>query len=242
MEPIIIVLAGGLGKRMNSNLPKVLHLLHREPLIIKILKQARLLNPHKILIVVGKFKDIIQKTIQEHLPQHNFEYVIQKEPLGTGDAVKSCLPYLENTSRKVIILSGDVPLIRQETILRLANTTSDCGLIITEVDDPKGLGRIIFQDSSFHSIVEEKDCNDEQRKIRWINSGIYCVQERHIIKYISEIKNDNKQKEYYLTDLLGLIRNDNICIDMCKLNNDEQYQIRGVNDQSELERLENLIR
>jgi UDP-N-acetylglucosamine diphosphorylase/glucosamine-1-phosphate N-acetyltransferase len=240
MDPMIIILAGGMGKRMNSTLPKVLHLLHNEPLIVKIIKQARQINPSKILIVVGKYRDIIQKTIQDYLPDVNVEYVDQKIPLGTGDAIKSCISYLQDSSRKIIILSGDVPLIKHETIKRLSDQTNDCGLIIAEVEEPRGLGRIIFDGSEFHSIVEEKDCNDEQRKIRWINSGIYCIQERHIIKYISDINNNNKQQEYYLTDLLGLIRNDNIRIDTCKLNHDELYQIRGVNDQCELDSLKSL--
>ena len=229
----IVVLAGGLGKRMKSDLPKVLHLVHGQPMIIKILKTAVTTSPNKILVVVGKNRSQIESTICKYLPSLEIQYVEQEQPLGTGHAIKCCVPFLSE-NEKVVILSGDVPFITSETILNLYSVTKDCGLIVAQVENPFGLGRIILKDGEFDCICEEKDCSEEQKKIRWINSGIYCIKLSLILKYIDQIQNQNSQQEYYLTDLIGRIKS-HTKIHLHILEPQDHYQVLGVNNQDELE-------
>jgi UDP-N-acetylglucosamine diphosphorylase/glucosamine-1-phosphate N-acetyltransferase len=231
-------MAGGLGKRMKSDLPKVLHKSNGIPMIVRIIKTTIEIQPKKILIVVGKFKDLIESTISESI-QYPIEYVYQKEPLGTGHAVQCCIPYLPENG-KVVILSGDVPMISKSTILNLVEKTERCGLIYTEVDFPKGLGRIKLSNGKFEAIVEEKDCNEEERLIRYVNSGIYCIESFYIKKYIQQIGCQNAQKEYYLTDLIGILKF-HFDISLYPLSKDLLHEVLGVNDPEELLRLENIF-
>ena len=157
---IIIIMAGGLGKRMNSTLPKVLHPIKGIPMICKIIEEANKLNPSKIFVIVGKYKKIIEETINNN----NIEYIIQEEALGTGHALLCSRNKLLNfPNHNVLILSGDVPLITSETMINIC--TNPNSIVVTSLDDPKGYGRIIEDDSNrFQKIVEEKDCNDRDRK------------------------------------------------------------------------------
>lgn len=238
MDLTFVILAGGLGKRMKSDLPKVLHKINDIPMIVRIIKTTIEIQPRKILVVVGKFKDLIESTIRESI-DFPIEYVYQNEPLGTGHALQCCIPYLSEDG-KVVILSGDVPMISKGSILDLVERTEICGLIYTEVDCPKGLGRIRFENDQFHSIVEEKDCTEEERLIKYVNTGIYCIQSLSIKKYIHGIQCQNAQKEYYLTDLIGILRNYSN-ISLFYLSRDKQYEVQGVNDPEELLRLEQII-
>lgn len=241
MEKInVIIMAGGLGKRMNSNLPKVLHLINNKPIIINIIETIINLNLNKIFIIVGKYKDIIKSTIEKYIINDIIEYIIQENPLGTGNAIQCCYNNLCHKF-KSLILSGDVPLIKKDTLEKMIDYNSKCILLTCEIEKPFGYGRIIRENNKFLKIVEEKDCSDKEKKIYEINSGIYLIDNNYIIDNIKNIKNNNNQKEYYLTDLFKILKEKDIHIDILKLNTKENYQIKGVNTMEELNDLKKYI-
>lgn len=248
-----IILAGGLGKRMNSETPKVLHNLCGKPMIIHIIEKVVKLNPKKIYIVVGKYKDIIKETIDYYSISLsaqissiiNIEYVYQEAAQGTGHAIMCCEESLkkESPNAKVLILSGDVPLIGENTINQLIENEERVVLLTTRLKDPFGYGRIKKVDNVFEKIVEEKDCDEEEKEINEINGGVYCIENRHITEHISKLKNENKSKEYYLTDLLEIIKQqENEKIQTLELKTDKQYEIMGVNTPEQLQELESIYK
>ena len=233
-------MAGGLGKRMNSELPKVLHLLKEKPLIVHVIETALKINPIKIGIIVGKYRNIIQETINQYLKDTSkIEYIIQPEALGTGHAIMCCKDFFSNyKNSSVTILSGDVPLIKSETLERLNISLNNCEatILINKLDNPGGYGRIIIDRDQFVKIVEEKDCNDRERKVDLVNSGIYSFKTETIHNNISKITNNNKQNEYYLTDIFNFINKKSI--DLLYLEN--KYEVMGVNTPEQLMSLEQL--
>jgi dTDP-glucose 4,6-dehydratase len=239
-EKVVLIMAGGLGKRMNSELPKVLHLLKEKPLIVHVIETALKINPIKIGIIVGKYRNIIQETINQYLKDTSkIEYIIQPDALGTGHAIMCCKDFLSNyKNSSVTILSGDVPLIKSETLERLNTSLNNCEatILINKLDNPYGYGRIIVDRDQFVKIVEEKDCSKEERKVDLVNSGIYSVKSNTILNNISKITNNNKQNEYYLTDIFNFI--DKKSIDLVYLEN--KYEVMGVNTPEQLLSLEQL--
>ncbi len=239
----IIILAGGLGKRMNSDLPKVLNKINNKPMIVNIIETVLDLNINKIFIIVGKYKNIIQTTIEDYIKNDFIEYVLQEEALGTGHAIQCCYnKLLLNHKYKTFILSGDVPLIKKATLERMLKLNKDCILLTANIDNPYGYGRIIREKKNFLKIQEEKDCIEEERKINEINAGIYLIQTGHIIGNIINITNNNKQNEYYLTDIFKLIKEKGISVDTVKLDKCENYQIKGINTKEDLVEVNNISR
>ena len=242
MNPTIIILAGGLGKRMGSDVPKVLHLVGGVPMIVRILRS--LPSGARILIVVGKYKDIIQATIREYTDL-NIEYVVQDPPLGTGHAVACCLPHID-PERQVIVLSGDVPLIQTETIRKMSEGAPELRVLTMHADDPTGYGRIIMSDrcinddnsSQFVKIVEHKDCTEEERACTTVNCGIYAFSGKVAHRFVPLIQNINSQGEYYLTDIVGLAHGAGIRVEVCHINDNERHTVRGVNNLTELAEIE----
>tara|TARA_Y100000991_G_C21931776_1_gene331183 strand:- start:428 stop:1177 length:750 start_codon:yes stop_codon:yes gene_type:complete len=241
---IVIVMAGGLGKRMKSDIPKVLHKLDNKPMLVRVLETSFLLNPKKILLVVGKYRNIIQQTIQNFISLDKIEFIDQPEAKGTGDAVKCCMKnLLEYNNHKVLILSGDVPLVSKETMLNTVDDTKMCKIVVTKVNNPHGLGRILLNENKFIKIVEEKDCNEEQKKINIVNTGIYAFNSNILCKYLPLIKNNNAQNEYYLTDIIEIIKtNEKIDIDMFEISKNKQYELTGVNTPEQLIELHELLK
>jgi bifunctional UDP-N-acetylglucosamine pyrophosphorylase/glucosamine-1-phosphate N-acetyltransferase len=241
MNPTIIILAGGLGKRMGSDFPKVLHLVGGVPMIVRILRSLPA-NAH-ILIVVGKYKDIIQATIREYTDV-DVEYVVQDPPLGTGHAVACCLPHID-PERQVIVLSGDVPLIKTETIWKMSYGTPELRVLTMTAEDPTGYGRIITSDINdvpqFVKIVEHKDCTEEERACTTVNCGIYAFSGKVAHRFVPLIQNVNSQGEYYLTDIVGLAHVAGIRVEVCHINDDERHTVRGVNNLAELAEIEQYI-
>lgn len=237
-DNIVLIMAGGLGKRMNSELPKVLHLLKEKPLIVHVIESALKINPIKIGIIVGKYKNIIEMTINQYLKDiSKIEYIIQEKALGTGHAIMCCKDFLSNyKNSSVTILSGDVPLIKSDTLERLNTSLNKCEatILINKLENPIGYGRIIIDNEQFVKIVEEKDCNDKERKVDLVNSGIYSFKTEPILNNISKINNNNKQNEYYLTDIFNFI--DKKLIDLVHLEN--KYEVMGVNTSEQLKELE----
>lgn len=238
----VIIMAGGLGKRMESDIPKVLHKINNVPLIVSIIQTINKINFNKIFIIVGKYKNIIKSTIEKYIITDQIEYIIQEEPLGTGNAIQCCYnKLLMYHNYKTIILSGDVPLIKAETLEKIINLKKNCVILTAELEEPFGYGRIIKNKDKFIKIQEEKDCTEEEKKICEINSGIYLIQSSYLISNIINITNNNQQKEYYLTDIFKLLTDKGIDVHTLKLDICNNYQIFGINTKKQLEELNNFI-
>ena len=241
----IIIMAGGLGKRMNSSIPKILHKILNKPMIVHVIKESNKLNPKKIMIVVGKYREIIEKTIKEYLDMNTFpiEYIYQPEALGTGHAIQCCIESLKkNINSKTLILSGDVPLLKYNTMNSIITNVNKVKITTTEFENSTGYGRIIEKNSLFEKIVEEKDCTLEEKKIKKINCGIYVFDTEILCKYLPYLTNNNAQKEYYLTDIIEIIKtNEDINIDLYNISKENHYQIMGINTKEQLIELERLI-
>jgi UDP-N-acetylglucosamine diphosphorylase/glucosamine-1-phosphate N-acetyltransferase len=235
----ITILAGGEGKRMNSNLPKVLHEVKKKPMLVHIINTARLLNPEQIIVVTGKYNDLIQKTLMKFISVSDILFVVQKTPLGTGDAVKCCLPYYSDEDL-VLILNGDTPFISVGIINKLINSSKDASMLVAKFENPNGYGRTFCRrNGDVIKIVEQKDCTEEETKHPIINTGIYCIHSTFLKEFIPKIDNDNAQREYYLTDIVKTMSARFIPICSILLEESENILITGVNTQEELAILNN---
>ena len=234
----VVILAAGKGTRMNSDLPKVLHQLHGKSLIDYVLNESEALNPTEIILVVGFKKN---KVISHTNNRNNLKYATQTEQLGTGHAVLQTEELLKNKKGHILILYGDVPNIKASTLKPIIHDhiTNNRGLtlITAEINDPTGYGRIIRDENgSLLKIVEEKDCNDEEKKIKEWNPGIYIFKIPEIFKLLNNIKTNNASKEYYLTDAIALAQQANMKIEAIKILNSDE--VIGVNTADQLEELE----
>ena len=238
---ITIILAGGLGKRMKSLLPKVLHILNDKPLIYYVINNAIQIGSTKILIIVGKYKNIIKEYVYKYFIEFDMmiEYIDQENPNGTGHAIKCCIPYfIRNQISKydnILILSGDVPLIKIETLKELLSFKN--ALLITKSNTPFGCGRIIFNNKNKEKIIkiiEEKDCTEEEKKIQYINCGIYNITVQTLFETVPFIQNLNKISEYYLTDFIDLAVNKKIELNYYELLKKDINQIININTINDL--------
>lgn len=232
-ETHAIIMAGGEGKRMNSNIPKVLHCVIDEEMIVSIIRKVISLEISKIFVVCGRHIDVIKESISKRVVNDNNKceivFVQQIVPLGTGDAVKHCLPYI-NKDVNILILNGDTPLI-DTSLDEFIKLDAPC-LMVSLLDNPFGQGRIIRDENgNFNRIVEEKDANEEEKQVKLVNCGVYHVSAEQLLKYIPLIDNVNAQKEYYLTDLCKFIKND---LHLFVLPQSLQYELMNVNTQKEL--------
>jgi len=247
---VVVIMAGGLGKRMKTDLPKVLHQINGKPMLAKIILESIKIKPKKILIVVGKYRPIIESTMEQHVDSQLLNTYVknidQKEALGTGNAIQSCYSeFLNYIQDNVLILSGDVPLIQSKTMLEMLKNVKKIRLMVTELENPTGYGRIVEfverNQTKFDKIVEEKDCNERQKSIRKINCGIYSFQISILHKYIYFIRNNNSQKEYYLTDIFEIVKNgEYVDIEMLEIPKEQQKEIMGVNTPEQLKELEKM--
>lgn len=230
-ETHAIIMAGGEGKRMNSDIPKVLHCVVDEEMIVSIIRKVMTLNVTKIYIVCGRHTNTIMQCINNRIGNtFDIIYVNQSVPLGTGDAIKQCLPYLQDIDVNVLILNGDTPLIDVSLDEFVKEETPS--LMVTSLDNPSGQGRIILDDSGkFTKIVEEKDASIEEKKVTLVNCGVYQVSSKQLLEYIPLIDNVNAQKEYYLTDLCKFIM---LELNLFKVPKCLQYELMNVNTQKEL--------
>jgi UDP-N-acetylglucosamine diphosphorylase/glucosamine-1-phosphate N-acetyltransferase len=245
---VAVIMAGGLGKRMESDIPKVLHKINDIPMINSILMQLKnlsfIVNLEKIIIVVGKYKEEIKSVIENLSSLPEIVYVTQEVPQGTGHAIMCCKSeLLKHIDSDILILSGDVPMLSSYTMKSLLNMISKVKFIIATIDDSTGYGKIVLKDNKFDKIVEHKDCTIEELSILQINSGIYCIKSNLLCKYLSYLRNDNNQSEYYLTDIIKIIKdNEKIDIGMLEIEKDKLYEIIGINTIKQLKELEELIK
>ena len=243
----VLILAAGLGTRMRSNLAKVLHKIDGRPLINHVCLTATALAPRRIYVVIGHQGEDVRRAVLEELDEEYSAFVWQKEQLGTGHAVNSAREFLENEDSTLLILSGDVPMIRAETLAALVQQHhhhrgkgAACTILTVKLDDPSGYGRVVRDDAGFFSkIVEQKDANDEEKQIKEINSGIYCFNTKKLFAALSSVQNDNVQGEYYLTDVPSLLREAGE--DISLYNHTDAREVSGINNRAELADLERIF-
>jgi bifunctional UDP-N-acetylglucosamine pyrophosphorylase/glucosamine-1-phosphate N-acetyltransferase len=229
----ILVLAAGQGKRMRSSLPKVLQPLAGRPLLGHVLDTARELSPRKIIVVHGHGAEQVKKAF----PENDLEWALQGEQLGTAHAVMQAMA-LVGADADVLLLYGDVPLVRAATLKRLlAAAPEGLAVLTADLDDPAAYGRVV-RDASGHvkRIVEQRDASAAERAIREINAGFYALSARRLSAWLQKIDNRNAQKEYYLTDLVGLAVGEGTPVVAVKA--EDASEAAGVNSKAELAQLE----
>ncbi len=235
----IVILAAGQGKRMQSNLPKVLHPIAGRPMLTHVLDSARALGAQCIAIVVGHGADQVK---QAYAVQPDLQFALQQPQLGTGHAVLQAAPLLQesDTNDVTVILYGDVPLVQPDTLRALLMARANGVAILTEIlPDATGYGRIV-RDSKGNvtAIVEHKDATPEQRSIQEVNTGIMAVPTRHLKSWLAKLTNNNAQGEYYLTDIIGMAVAEGVSVNVA--HPAASFETLGVNSrlqQAELERL-----
>jgi bifunctional UDP-N-acetylglucosamine pyrophosphorylase/glucosamine-1-phosphate N-acetyltransferase len=233
-----IILAGGKGKRMRSDLPKVLHLLHGKPLIQHAIDNVRAAGIDDIIVVVGFGREQVMAELGAQV-----RYAVQEQQLGTGHAVQQALPLLADATGAVVICYGDMPLLSPATIRALVAAQQQpgvAGAILTVVlDNPPDFGRIVRDAAGqVQRIVEVKDCTPEQLALREVNVGVYCFDAAALRWALPRLRNDNAQREYYLTDVVELLARAGQRIETVRTENLEETL--GINDQAHLEFAERL--
>ena len=232
MSLSIVILAAGKGTRMRSDLPKVLQPLAHKPLLGYVIDASMSFNPKQLIVVYGYGGELVKKTFSSH----HIQWVEQKEQLGTGHALQQAIPFIKDEG-STLILYGDVPLIDQEIIQSLIKKGQKILAVLTYTkEDPKGYGRIVRKDGRIQKIVEEKDCDASQKNIKEINTGIMCAPNHLLNNWLGRLTNHNAQKEYYLTDIVGLSIEDNI--EVLSESADNEVSITGINSKSELATME----
>jgi len=238
----IVILAAGLGTRMKSNKAKVLHKVCGKPMVKYVVETASKIAGGNLVLVVGHQAEDVRQTVSD---LGTFGYAYQKEQLGTGHAVLCALPLLPGRCRQVVILYGDVPLIKAETLSTLIRVHShekrDISILAVEFEDPSGYGRILLDESGrVRAIVEEADASAQQKRIKLINTGIYCVKKEFLLRAVPQIKSDNAQGEIYLTDIVGIAYNQKRHIGVTV--GSDPFEVTGINTIQELKRVERAMK
>lgn len=229
----VVILAAGQGTRMKSDLPKVLHRVAAKPLLEHVIDTAKALSPKALHVVIGHGGE----KVQEALSHHSINWITQQEQLGTGHAVLQAMPAVD-TDSVVLVLYGDVPLTRVETLAELVSLAQDGPALLTaSLSDSTGYGRIVRNEQqALLAVVEEKDATDEQRAIKEINTGLLAAPAADLNHYLPKVGNANKQQEYYLPDVLSLAVADGKEIASCEAAS--ELEILGVNDRVQLNQVE----
>ncbi|MFH1386875.1 MAG: sugar phosphate nucleotidyltransferase [bacterium] len=236
-----IVLAAGKGTRMKSDLPKVFHPILGEPMLSYVLKTVAKLKPQKTIVVVGHKKELIT----DHYKDWPIEFVVQAEQLGTGHAVMQAEGQLRGISGNVLVLAGDVPMISKKTLKSLVEFHEKHQAVATdltaELEDAGNYGRIVRDEAGqVLRIVEKKDATPEELKIKEFNTGTFCFNKEALFSALKEVKAENVQKEYYLTDTLEIMRRRGLPIAAYKTAN--YQETLGINTREELLQMEQMIR
>lgn len=235
--PNVVILAAGKGTRMRSDLPKVLHPIAGKPMLAHVVDTARQLGAAKICVVYGHGGELVP----QKLAAPDVVWALQEPQLGTGHAVLQAVPYLGAVaSAPTLILCGDVPLIRVETLQRLIEAAGEdrLALLTAHLDDPKGYGRIVRVNSQVTRIVEEKDADGAERAISEINTGILVAPGAALARWLPSLSNRNAQGEYYLTDIVALAVAEGMVVVTAQP--DANWETDGVNSKNQLARLERI--
>ena len=245
----VLILAAGLGTRMRSQTAKVLHRLAGRPLIAHVCRTAAALSPRRIYVIVGHQAEAVERAVREELGEDGATFIKQVEQRGTGDAVMAAREALAGAESTLLILSGDVPLVRAEpTLGALVNQHrthrgrgAPCTLLTVRLDDPAGYGRIVRDtEGRFERVVEQRDATPEERQITEINAGIYCFETGALFDALARVRPANAQGEYYLTDVPGILRGDGESVSIY-LHGDAR-EVSGINTRVELAEFERLLR
>ena len=231
----IVILAAGMGKRMRSQLPKVLQPIAQKPMIDHVLDKARAIEgEHRIIVVVGHAADVVKNYLKDN---HDIQFALQAEQLGTGHALMQALPLCE-PDKPTLVLLGDVPLIETQTLETLIKEAgNELGLLTVKLDNPTGYGRIVRDaNGAACAIVEEKDADAEQRKINEVNTGIMVLPTNRLNEWLSALKNENAQGEYYLTDVIAMAVANQVTVHTACASS--AVEVEGVNSKIQLAALE----
>lgn len=237
MSLALLVLAAGEGTRMKSSYPKVLHQICGRPIISYVMGEAKKLSPTKLICIVGNEAERVKEAAGPGV-----DFVVQTERLGTGHAVLSAKEALRGFRGDLVILSGDSPLIRVETLSALIEKRralkAEAAILTATLSDPTGYGRIIRDGEQIKEIVEERDADAKTREINEVNGGIYVLEAENALSLLSHIGNDNDRKEYYLTDLIAIMRREGLSA--VALRAKDASEILGINSriqQAEADRI-----
>jgi bifunctional UDP-N-acetylglucosamine pyrophosphorylase/glucosamine-1-phosphate N-acetyltransferase len=239
MQTAVIILAAGIGKRMNSDIPKVLHKVAGAPLILHSIRAGSALDPEKIIVVTGHDATIIENEVSKTEPQAAFAY--QNQQNGTGHAVTCASKLLKDFTGNIIILYGDVPFISPETLAKMVSERQNGADIVVlgfQSENPGKYGRLIFEKGELTDIIEAKDATESQLNINLCNSGVISADANQLFELLLEVTDDNASKEYYLTDIVGLAHRKGLSI---KVFFCDETETIGVNTRSELAIAEDLF-
>ena len=226
---------------MKSDKAKVLHKINGKPMILYVAQTAKNVAGNCIVFVIGYQSEQVKKTVSDF---GDFEFAYQHEQLGTGHAVSCALPFLPNYVNDVVILCGDVPLLTSETVIRLIkdhkSAKRDLSLLAVTLDNPEGYGRVFYDENmNVTKIVEEADADVEQKSVKTVNSGIYCVDKEFLSAALKKINSDNSQKEYYLTDIIQIGYSEGKKVGA--LVSDDYEEVIGVNSLKDLNKAEYVL-
>ncbi len=231
----IVILAAGMGKRMNSDLPKVLHPLAGKPLLGHVIDAALSLSPTKLVVVYGHGGEKVRTAFARTEPP--IQWALQSPQLGTGHAVAQAVPFLDD-GQPTLVLYGDVPLVGRATLQRLAEAAGagDLALLTQVMPDPTGYGRIVREGGRVVKIVEQKDADPQTLQLQEINTGILIAPTARLKTWLSELRNDNAQGEYYLTDVVAAAVRDQVVVNA--VHPLALWETLGVNSKTQLAELE----
>ncbi|MCH4902936.1 bifunctional UDP-N-acetylglucosamine diphosphorylase/glucosamine-1-phosphate N-acetyltransferase GlmU [Cylindrospermopsis raciborskii CHAB3438] len=230
----VAILAAGKGTRMKSRLPKVLHPLGGKSLVERVIDSVQPLAPTRKFVIVGYESQMVRDALSKNSGKHSdLEFVEQSVQLGTGHAIQQLLPYLSDYDGNLLILNGDVPLLKTETLQQLLQTHQEndnaCTILTANLAQPDGYGRVFCDDNQIvHQMVEHKDCTHIQRKNNRVNAGIYCFNWQNLATILPHLDNNNVQKEYYLTDAVVQVGK------VMAVDVSDEREIWGINDRRQL--------
>ncbi len=235
----VIILAAGKSVRMKSGIPKVLHPVCGRPCLSYVLDLVYALKIKNIIAVLGHKHQDVKKLLKSGI-----KVVIQKRLLGTADAVKEAMPLLKNFKGTVLVLYADNPLLKKETIKKLLEhhikNNLDATLLTAKIDKPTGYGRVLRDKyASICGIVEEKDADDFQKDIQEINTGIICFNKDRLLDSLKHVRPNNRKKEYYLTDTIGILYKKGFILDSVKIN--DINEALGINSRSDLAKANSIM-
>jgi bifunctional UDP-N-acetylglucosamine pyrophosphorylase/glucosamine-1-phosphate N-acetyltransferase len=232
-----IVLAAGKGKRMKSDLPKVLHPINGRPIIAILLDSLLQLQLSQVVVVIGYMGEAVQK----ELTDYPVTFVWQRQQLGTGHAVQMAREVLGDFQGTTLVALGDVPFLTEATIRQLYTVHEDTGAAATclsaVLEDPTGYGRIVRdgQSNRLRDIIEDRDTSIREQKIREINTGLFCFDNKLLFEVLAQVNNDNEQGEYYLTDTVKILHRKNLVVSVVTVENPDEAL--GVNSEEQLQLL-----
>lgn len=227
---VIAILAAGKGTRMKSEMPKVLHPLGGHSLVERALETGLALQPERQMVIVGYRSDLVRQALSH---RSGVEFVEQMEQLGTGHAIQQLIPHLEGYQGDLLVLNGDVPLLRPATLKNLLETHQKHGnsatILTAQLPDPRGYGRVFCDEKGYLTeIIEYRDCTPEQRQNHRVNAGVYCFRWPELAKVLPQLTTNNDQKEYYLTDAVNFLQS------VMVMDVADPQEICGINDLRQL--------